>query len=338
MIQPSHHPEWNTSLERSRSYSVFHTAQWANVLEKTYSYQPNYLIEERDGAFTTLVPLMEIDSFITGRRAVSLPFTDACPLLVSESTSIQQLFTCIKEMGKDRKWKYVELRPDTEIDLPGVSHATCFGHRADITKKNLFSSFQENTRRNIRKSEKNGVNVLQDNSIDGVRKFYGLHCITRKKHGVPPQPFHFFKNIGRFLIEEGLGNVFLAYKGNDLIAGAIFLRFHDKVMYKFGASLSEYQHLRSNNAVMWSAFQYYASQNVLEIDLGRTEMDNPGLRRFKLGWNTSEQVLKYYRFDFSDKNHHREIASLPGNSQHLFRTLPIPVLRLAGILAYRHMG
>jgi hypothetical protein len=27
-------------------------------------------------------------------------------------------------------------------------------------------------------------------------------------------------------------------------------------------------------------------------------MDNHGLRRFKLGWNTSEQVLHYYRFDF----------------------------------------
>jgi hypothetical protein len=157
-IQPSLCPEWNILLKNSPAYSVFHTAEWADVLAKTYSYRPLYLVQEEGKRFMTLLPLMEVDSLITGRRAVSLPFTDACPVIVSDGVSMQQLFEILQDLGERRKWNYVELRPVEGFAPEGMESGQYFVHRADLKKRDLFSSLKENTRRNIRKSIKNGVN------------------------------------------------------------------------------------------------------------------------------------------------------------------------------------
>ncbi|MCL5406858.1 MAG: hypothetical protein M1398_09145, partial [Deltaproteobacteria bacterium] len=70
---------------------------------------------------------------------------------------------------------------------------------------------------------------------------------------------------------------------------------------------------------------------------GRTDVDNQGLRRFKLGFGPDEYFLDYRRFDVS-KNAFVEGATknrhpLPGFMRHV----PLPGLKAAG-LAYRHFG
>src|SRR4030066_163040 len=47
-------------------------------------------------------------------------------------------------------------------------------------------------KRNIKKSEREGVEVKILNSLESLNEFYKLNCITRKKHGLPPQPYNFF--------------------------------------------------------------------------------------------------------------------------------------------------
>ena len=49
----------------------------------------------------------------------------------------------------------------------------------------------------VRKAEKEGVCAEVSTSAEAIEVYYGLHCETRRKHGVPPQPFSFFQNIFR---------------------------------------------------------------------------------------------------------------------------------------------
>ena len=44
------------------------------------------------------------------------------------------------------------------------------------------------------------VEILQ--SVEAVRIFYSLQCQTRKKHGLPPQPFKFFLNIHKHILSQ----------------------------------------------------------------------------------------------------------------------------------------
>jgi len=52
--------------------TVFHTAAWARVLHESYGYDPTFItvIDGRD--LMALIPLMDVNSILTGRRGVSL--------------------------------------------------------------------------------------------------------------------------------------------------------------------------------------------------------------------------------------------------------------------------
>lgn len=165
----------------------------------------------------------------------------------------------------------------------------------------------------------------------------GICVRTRKRHGVPPQPKAFFANIHDTLIRAGLGFVVLARLGMRVVAGAIFLRFERKAVYKFAASDPRFGRSRANNLVMWEAIQYLTRTGCDLLHFGRTSLDNEGLRRFKLSWGAVEEMIRYYRFDAKKGKWTTAPSRETGFHNHLFRNLPLSVNRMAGAMLYPHL-
>src|SRR5512134_721631 len=89
ILNPLDIKEWNDLVAATPGTSFFHTANWARVLSESYDYKPVYFCEIEDGRFKTLVRMMEVDSFLTGKRGVSLPFTDYCdPIFDGPTNSV----------------------------------------------------------------------------------------------------------------------------------------------------------------------------------------------------------------------------------------------------------
>ena len=68
-----------------------------------------------------------------------------------------------------------------------------------------LKSFRESTRRNIRQAEKEGVEVTLRHTREALAAFYRLHCLTRRYHGLPPQPWSFFEKIHEHIIAPAEG-------------------------------------------------------------------------------------------------------------------------------------
>ena len=77
----------------------------------------------------------------------------------------------------------------------------------------------------MKKAVKEQIEISVNTSLQSIRDFYHLNCLTRKHHGVPPQPFNFFKNIHDHIIGKNMGIVVLAHHRNQVIAGAVFFHF-----------------------------------------------------------------------------------------------------------------
>ena len=164
-----------------------------------------------------------------------------------------------------------------------------------------------------------------------------MNCLTRKRHGLPPQPWYFFEALLQEIIEPHRGDVFLAFLDEIPIAGSVFLNYRHTAYYKYGASDYKYAHLRANNLVMWEAIKNFSRSGFQTIDFGRTELDNHGLSQFKRGWGTDEDFLYYYVFDTQSEKFLPEIASsAPGYK--MLRKLPVWLLKLIGHLLYPHVG
>jgi lipid II:glycine glycyltransferase (peptidoglycan interpeptide bridge formation enzyme) len=341
VVNPLDIPDWDELILSFPEYSFFHTTYWAKVLSGYYNYRPLYFTRQDEGRITAIVPIMEVNSRLTGKRAVSLPFTDSCEPLKKAQVNFDEVFEQIKREGEKRGWKYIELRGGDNLLGPVPAFQIFFGHSLNLEsgEKEVIAGFRNSTKRNMKKALQSGVTITIGKSLEAMVSYYRLHTRTRKRHGLPPQPFGFFETVFYQVMAQGKGIVILASYNQKVIAGAVFLFFGNKIIYKFGASDFNYQELRANNLIMGEAIRWACRGGFKHFDFGRTEADNQGLRQFKSGWGTKEREIKYFRYNFSRK------AFVPGSSNansslsHLvFKTLPEPVLTLLGRVFYRHMG
>ena len=340
IINPLNMQNWDELILQQPDYSFFHSSYWSKVLQDTYNYKPYYFVIEKENKLKAALPVMLVESFITGKRAVSLPFSDYCKPLISDEINFNELFNEVLKLVKSKGLKYLELRGGNKY-FPEVEASTFdYNHNLDITlsEEILFNNFSSNTKRNIKKAIREGVIVEISNSNSALEEFYNMNCITRKKHGLPPQPKKFFNNLFKHVLSQNNGFIAIGKYNNVSIAGAVYLHIGYKALYKFGASFMEYQNLRANNLVMWEALKYYSAKGFESFSFGRTEPDNEGLRKFKLGWGTTEEVLNTYRYNFTTNNFVSMKTKTSGSHNKLFNKIPLPALKLFGSIFYKHFG
>ncbi|UCF30251.1 MAG: GNAT family N-acetyltransferase [bacterium] len=331
---------WDSLVSQHPGATIFHSARWARVLSESYGYRPRYFATITSGGLETLVPCMEIASFLTGRRGVSLPFTDSCPPLLSGPETFPDLLPAITAFGRSAGWRTFEAR---DVDLgpaDGIPATAYLDHDLDLTPgpDGLKAGLRSSTARNIKKAAKSGVQIREENTMAGMREFCRLNSMTRREHGLPPQPFRFFTRLFDHVIAGGWGRVLLAVKDGRTAAGAVFLHFNGRSIYKYGASDRAFQTLRANNLVMWDAIRRYAEEGFASFSFGRTEPDNEGLRQFKGGWGASEREIRYVKYAMKEDGFVKDSLKTTGWHNRVFSRMPIPALNAVGTVLYRHMG
>jgi lipid II:glycine glycyltransferase (peptidoglycan interpeptide bridge formation enzyme) len=131
----------------------------------------------------------------------------------------------------------------------------------------------------------------------------------------------------------------VARSGGQPVAADIFVHAGTRAIYKYGASDERFQGFRGPSLVMWRAIQWYLRAGFEQLDFGRTDRENEGLRRFKLNWGTTERQVEYCRYNLQQNKYMAETKSEgAGWSNRVGRALPGPILRLAGALLYRHIA
>jgi hypothetical protein len=342
ICNPLEHHDWDSLLTGHAGASVFHTAGWAQVLHDTYGHIPFYFSRFADGELMDLLPVMEVRSRLTGRRGVSLPFTDFCDPLAVDRAATSRLHQMGLEAGRERGWKYLECRDDTpwSEEPAGPPSVSFYGHviSLDSSEETLLKRLDGGVRRGIRKAQASGLRVEFDASIDAVRTFYKLHCQTRKRHGLPPQPLRFFENIARCLLQCGKGFIATTLLEAKPIAALLFLHHGSEAIYKFGASDYSFQNLRPNNLAMWEGIRQCAALGCVRLHLGRTSLTNEGLRRFKLGFGACEETIGCRKFNLAKNTFVPEIDRAETWMNNIWRHLPVPALRLAGHAIYPHLS
>jgi Acetyltransferase (GNAT) domain len=336
-VNPVDDPDWDARMTAHPDFSFFHSAAWAKALQAAYGFKPCYFISNHAGA-SSVLPLMEVNSWLTGRRGVALPFTDACKPLGTGTAIVRRLIQNALEFGKSRRWKSVEIRGGREHcgDVPAL--CTFYSHslELEVDEDRMFARLDSSVRRAIRKAEKSGVAVSGSRELDAMEAFYTLQCRTRKKHGLPPQPFGFFRSIFTHILSKNLGMIVTASHRGRPLAASIYFQLGAQAVYKYGASDETFQHLRGVNLVMWQAMKQLARNGVRTLHLGRTSLGNEGLRRFKLGWGSGEQKIEYVRYDLHRRAFVTDADKAGGWHNRLFQALPIGLSRVIGAALYRH--
>jgi CelD/BcsL family acetyltransferase involved in cellulose biosynthesis len=339
-IDPLTGDAWDRHVVAHPDHTVFHRGAWARVLHNSYGHRPHYLRFARGGSTVALIPMMEVRGMVTGRRGVCLPFSDYCQPLLSDGCDVNFVRSHLAELAGDMGWKHLEIRGNGEpsrmelAELPETP--TYFGHELGLQGEAdaQFAGFASSVRRAIRKAERAGLSASVSTSWDAVRHFFELHVRTRRRHGLPPQPFSFFREVFREVIEPGHGFVVVVEAEHGPVAAAVFLHSGAHALYKFGASDHRALELRPNNLAMWEGIKTLIGAGCKTLHFGRSSTGGADLRRFKRAWGGAEFAMNYARFQPSERTWRPVPPDSGGRHEFLFKHLPLALNRLAGKLIY----
>lgn len=341
IIDPLLDPAWDRLIMDYPDVLFFHTSSWARILHQSYGFRLVYLIEKQGNEITGALPLIEVKDLWGRKKAVSLPFSDFCEPLCHTAATFNALVSAGVDMAKKTGWKTLELRGGEQFLPNEPVWSTCFTHDMDLTKseKDLLSGLRNSSRRNIRKAEKEGITVHHETTAEAMGDFYRLNCLTRRQHGLPPQPKFFFDNLFSLVIAPKNGFISIARIGKVPVAADLFVITGPKALYKYGAADRRYQHLRPSNILIWKGLLNCKSLGATSLNLGRTEPQHAGLLQFKRGLGCLEKKVNYYRYDTLNGSYKTgPVNHGDGISNKICKIMPIPILRLLGTYVYKYVG
>lgn len=338
-FNPLEDDRWRAFVRSHPKASVFHRREWLEALQRTYGYEPVvYTTSRADAALTNGIVVCQVRSWLTGRRLVSVPFADHCEPLVERTEDAREIGAVLRE-AVNREWTYVEIRPRTsgfDEHVPLEPTASFRLHTLNLHPPlpEIAARLHESgIRRKIRRAEREGVSSEAGRSERLLRAFYGLLVLTRRRHSLPPPPLDWFRNLVHCFGPDLAIRV--AFKGTHPIGSILTLRHGTTVVYKYGCSDARFHSLGPMPLLFWQVIKEAKEDGAVTLDLGRTDLGNAGLIRFKERLGGVPSAITYRRW-----SHRRSFSAgwkvqLP---RRIFARIPESLLVTAGRLLYRHIG
>jgi vancomycin resistance protein VanK len=168
------------------------------------------------------------------------------------------------------------------------------------TEDELLKGMNQLWRRNIKRAEKEGVEVrVSDGSGKDLEAFHDLYVHTAARDHFTPRPLSYFRRMVDAMRAEDAGRItlYLARHEGDLVAATTLVRVGAQAWYSYGASSSQKREVRGSNALQWAMMRDSLAAGCDVYDLrGITptlSADDPhvGLIQFKAG--TGGQAVEY---------------------------------------------
>lgn len=336
-VDPLNISWWDDFAAQWPEATVFHSRAWARTLIETYAFNPGYLLLSEQDQPRAVLPMMEVDSWWKGRRGVSLPFSDYCPALTRSPEDLTRLMEAVMRLAAVRGWRSIDYRGPVGAEEQARPRTSYYLHAIDLggDEATIWQSLRPEVRRAIQKARKSGLKIATGGDDEQLAALYRLQTMTRRRHGLPPQPRRFFRMVQRHFLKQGGGNIVTVHNHGEPVAAALFLQFAGRGLFKMGASDARFLSWRPNDLVLWEGIRWCREQGCRELSLGRTDLQHEGLRRFKAGWGSREKVVQTYRYHTDAGTYVEGGDLLNGFHNHLFRHMPTPMLQWAGAMLYR---
>jgi CelD/BcsL family acetyltransferase involved in cellulose biosynthesis len=341
-LDPLSDCRWDDLVASHPAASAFHQTGWLKSLVKTYGYRTIALTTTPPGErLSDGLAFCEVRSWITGKRLVSLPFSDHAEPLLNQKGQPFELAEWMQTECRHQNWKYIELRPvsgELQSNSPLIESQSFWLHTLDLTPpvEQLFRKLHKSCiQRRVRHAEREQLSYVKSSTDELLDEFYELLLITRRRFRLLPQPRAWFRNLIACLSPNA--EVRLVRKDRRAIAAILTLRHRGTIMYKYGCSDEAFHRFGGMPFLFWRLIEESKAEGAEEIDFGRTDLNNEGLVRFKDGLGTIRRRLNYLRYP-QNVRETNVVASKLHAIRGLFSILPHALSSRLGRMAYRHIG
>jgi len=348
LIDPSCDKRWDTFVEKHPWGWICQLSDWGKILEECFKHITGYylaLFDDNDRIRAGL-PIFSVKSWLTGSRMVSVPHGTLCDPLVDNPGQMDQLVWAAIGLAKTLRISQIEIK--TLMSSPLISENildkdSYYKHhylRLVSDPEQLRKSFHRTcVRQRITRALNSKLEVRVARSVSDLDDFYQLHVHTRKRHGLPPQPFRLFELLWDTLHPLNRITALTAFLGDVRLASLILLKFKNRVSAEFAASDERFFNLSPNHLLFWEAIKLACHEGFEIFDFGRTPPTNQELMDFKRRWGTEMVDLSHFFYPKQLSGHLRQDSKFAYRAaQTLCLKIPNRFLPLFGQFVYKHLG
>jgi hypothetical protein len=325
-----------------RRAALFHSTEWLEALRRTYGFRAVVLTTSRPlEPLTNGLVFCRVHSWLTGRRLVSVPFSDHCVPLTEGEEEFECLLSRLQQEADQGRNKRLEIRSNATGCgmVPGLTVAGTFClHQLDLhpTLDELFHAFHNDCiRRKIKRAERERLRYDDGTSEELLLRFYRLVVRTRRRQGIPPQPLSWFRNLISCIGDRAKLRVAF-YKGEP-VAGILTICHKSTMTYKYACSEPQFHKTGPMQLLIWKAIQEAKEKGLSEFDMGRTDWRNKGLLTFKDRWGCARATLVYLCNPAPRPPNFAEFVA-GCVAKRVIASLPDSILPEVGSFLYRHFA
>lgn len=222
---------------------------------------------------------------------------------------LHAMFSALKNLAKEEHCQFVRIRPQ-EVDslslrqtvhelglVESPMHLTAdLTLQLDLTKseEELLAEMRKNTRYEVRRVEKLGVEVTESENPAEIQRFYEQQLAVAKRHNFVPFGYQFLHDQFQTFVVDHQARLFHSFFEGKLLATAFILFYHNEAVYHYGVSTEDNERLPGSYACQWAAIKWAKAHGGLRYNFwGIAPQDQPqhrfaGVSVFKRGFGGQE--------------------------------------------------
>jgi FemAB-related protein (PEP-CTERM system-associated) len=331
-------PAWDEFVFRDRNGTFFHRSGWKHVIESAFGHRTYYLLAERDGALTGVLPLVHLKSILFGNRLVSVPFgvyggplaaeRESAALLVDHSIGLAN------RLGVDS----IEFRARAPVAPAWTVRSDLYATFRKPISENAEANLKAVPRKQravIRKSLENGLRSTID---DDPARFYQIYSASVRSLGTPVFSPKYVRELKR-VFKDDLEIATILDNDDVVLSSVLSFFFRDEVLPYYGGGSLRARQRGAYDFMYWKVMSRGVERGARLFDFGRSKFGT-GSFSFKKNWGFDAEPLTY---QYWVRSGHRVPDLNPLNPKyHLminaWKRLPLPLANLLGPPLARRIG
>ncbi len=190
------------------------------------------------------------------------------------------------------------------FDNLGFTSGSCLNEyvvKLEKSPEELWKSIAHNKRKNIKKANKNEVEVIQSRNIEDLHTFYSMLEAAKKRGGFSSYPLSWFESVWKVYEPAELSKIFLARHKGKPVSG-VFVVTNGKTVYALAAgSFTEGWKVRANDMMHWKVMEWACQNGYSRYHMGLVNDPPPtegagawGIWRWKREWKGNLERLQTF--------------------------------------------
>jgi len=293
---------WDEFVESHEQGRFSHLWTYGAVVE-CYGYKSRNICFTKGERLVGILPAVEAQSFLFGRRMISQPFSEYGGLLLSPSLTddeILAIFRLLKSfLLANRRYGTIEIHGNHGVPLrlrePAFqaknAHRIAYLPTARSPNEIWQKVIQYEARKAVNKARKSGISIIDVCDASTIeRLFYPMYLQSSKRLGVPPHKVEYYLNCHRAF--GARMKILWAVLGSTRIAALLGFACGKRVSIVNTVSDPAYWTLRPNDLLHWDFIRRTAEDGYDFFDFGSVRYG--GQEHFKKKWGCEIDEHKHY--------------------------------------------